>query len=79
MIRARSVAQPEAKSEQDEECQILEDALCLVFLEHQLPGLAARTDREKVHHRAEKILGQDERVGPNGRVGLDAGGAFRGS
>lgn len=32
----------------DPDCQILEDALCLVFLEFQLAELAARTDDEKI-------------------------------
>jgi phosphosulfolactate phosphohydrolase-like enzyme len=32
----------------DPECCVLEDALCLVFLEHQLAPLASKTDDEKV-------------------------------
>lgn len=32
----------------DADCQTLEDALCLVFLEHQLSDLASRTSEEKV-------------------------------
>ena len=32
----------------DEECQVLEDALCLVFLEHQLAELAQRTPEAKL-------------------------------
>jgi hypothetical protein len=32
----------------DPESRILEDALCLVFLEFQLAGLAARTDEDKL-------------------------------
>ena len=32
----------------DPESRTLEDALCLVFLEFQFKGLAARTDREKI-------------------------------
>ena len=32
----------------DPECSVLEDALCLVFLEHQLADLASKTDDEKV-------------------------------
>lgn len=32
----------------DPDCRVLEDALCLVFLEHQLADLAAKTDDEKV-------------------------------
>lgn len=33
---------------EDEECQTLEDALCLVFLEHQLSDLASKTSDDKV-------------------------------
>ena len=32
----------------DPECRVLEDALCLVFLEHQLGDLAAKTDDDRV-------------------------------
>lgn len=32
----------------DAECQTLEDALCLVFIEHQLAALADKTPREKL-------------------------------
>jgi hypothetical protein len=32
----------------DPECRVLEDALCLVFLEHQLSDLAAKTADDKV-------------------------------
>lgn len=32
----------------DEECQTLEDALCLMFLEHQLSDLADRTSSDKL-------------------------------
>jgi hypothetical protein len=33
---------------EDPESRVIEDALCLVFLRHQLAGLAAKTDEEKV-------------------------------
>lgn len=33
---------------QDPECQIIEDALCLVFLEHQFADLAAKSSDEKM-------------------------------
>jgi len=33
---------------QDPECQVLEDALCLVFLEHQSAALAAKASDEKM-------------------------------
>lgn len=33
---------------QDDDCQVIEDALCLVFLQYQLRDLAARTDEAKV-------------------------------
>jgi len=32
----------------DPDCRMLEDALCLVFLEHQFAALAARTDDDKM-------------------------------
>ncbi|MGA2029294.1 MAG: DUF4202 domain-containing protein [Verrucomicrobiota bacterium] len=32
----------------DAECRVLEDALCLVFLEHQFAGLAAKTSDDKM-------------------------------
>ncbi len=38
----------------DFETQVLEDALCLVFLEHQLPELAAKTSEEKVVNALQK-------------------------
>jgi hypothetical protein len=36
------------KNPRDPECGVLEDALCLVFLEHQLADLASKTDDSKV-------------------------------
>ncbi|MCC7373064.1 MAG: DUF4202 domain-containing protein [Verrucomicrobiales bacterium] len=33
---------------QDEECQVIEDALCLVFLQYQLRDLTVRTEEAKV-------------------------------
>jgi hypothetical protein len=38
----------------DPESQILEDALCLVFLEHQLADLAARTPEDKMINALQK-------------------------
>ena len=38
----------------DPESRILEDALCLVFLEFQLAGLAARTDEDKMVNAIQK-------------------------
>lgn len=39
---------------QDPESRVLEDALCLVFLEHQLGDLAAKTDDQKVINALQK-------------------------
>ncbi len=39
---------------QDPETRILEDALCLVFLEHQLADLASKTDDEKMINALQK-------------------------
>jgi Domain of unknown function (DUF4202) len=38
----------------DAECQTLEDALCLIFLQHQLAPLAARSDDEKIINALQK-------------------------
>jgi hypothetical protein len=38
----------------DPECRLLEDALCLVFLEFQLTDLAAKTDDDKVVNALKK-------------------------
>ena len=38
----------------DPESRILEDALCLVFLEHQLPSLASKTTTEKILNALQK-------------------------
>ena len=38
----------------DAECRLLEDALCLVFLEFQLADLAAKTDDDKVVNALKK-------------------------
>ena len=42
----------------DPEAQVLEDALCLVFLETQLDEFAARTDEEKVLDVIRKTAGK---------------------
>lgn len=38
----------------DPESRVLEDALCLVFLQHQFAGLAAKTDDEKIINAVQK-------------------------
>jgi hypothetical protein len=42
----------------DPETQILEDALCLVFLEFQLAALAAKTDEDKTINALQKSWGK---------------------
>ena len=42
----------------DRESRVLEDALCLVFLEHQLAGLAGKTADDKVVNALEKSWGK---------------------
>lgn len=49
----------------DAETRVLEDALCLVFLEHQLADLAARTPEEKVINALRKSW---EKMTPAGRA-----------
>jgi hypothetical protein len=38
----------------DPECRVLEDALCLVFMEHQFSALAAKSDDEKMINAVRK-------------------------
>jgi len=38
----------------DPQCRVLEDALCLVFLQYQLADLASRTDEDKVVNALQK-------------------------
>jgi hypothetical protein len=49
----------------DPECQTLEDALCLVFLEHQLAELASKSTEEKVVNALRKSW---EKMSPAGRA-----------
>lgn len=42
----------------DPECRVLEDALCLVFLEHQFADLADKTDEAKVINALKKSWGK---------------------
>ena len=47
----------------DEECQTLEDALCLVFLEHQLSELCTRTNEMKILTALKKSWGKMSEAG----------------
>jgi hypothetical protein len=42
----------------DADCRVLEDALCLVFLEHQFTELAAKTTEEKIITALQKCWGK---------------------
>jgi hypothetical protein len=42
----------------DPECRVLEDALCLVFLEFQFAGLAAKSEDEKMVNALRKSWGK---------------------
>lgn len=42
----------------DPECQVLEDALCLIFLEHQFADLASRTAEDKMLNAVRKTWGK---------------------
>jgi hypothetical protein len=48
----------------DPECRVLEDALCLVFLEHQFAGLAERFDEAKMINAVQKTW---IKMSPRGR------------
>ena len=49
----------------DPESRVLEDALCLVFLQHQLAELASRTDEQKMVRALEKSW---TKMSPAGRA-----------
>lgn len=49
----------------DPEVQVLEDALCLVFLQWQLPGLIARNPEDKVINAIRKSW---QKMSPSGRA-----------
>ena len=49
----------------DSECQMIEDALCLVFLQHQFSDLAAKTSEEKMINALRKSW---QKMSPAGRA-----------
>jgi len=55
----------------DSDCQTLEDALCLVFLEHQLSDLAARMSDEKVITALRKSWAKMSDQGRNAAMKLE--------
>jgi hypothetical protein len=55
---------------QDGECQTLEDALCLVFLEHQLSDLACRTSEDKIIIALKKSWAKMSPQGRDAAMGL---------
>lgn len=61
----------------DPELQVLEDALCLVFLQYQLADLASRTDDEKVVNALRKSWGKMSPAGREAALKLPFGGRER--
>lgn len=57
----------------DPEVQVLEDALCLVFLQYQLAELAQRTDDEKLVNALRKSWGKMSPQGREAALGLSYG------
>ncbi len=57
VARVRQLIRKELLPEDPETC-VLEDALCLVFLEHQLAGLLGRSTEEKVVNALRKSWGK---------------------
>ena len=49
----------------DRECQTIEDALCLVFLQHQLKEMAAKITKEKLYQILKKTW---RKMSANARV-----------
>ncbi|MCU0789237.1 MAG: DUF4202 domain-containing protein [Verrucomicrobia bacterium] len=64
MIRRVQALNLKRDLKQDDECQVLEDALCLLFLEHQLPALILKTPEEKIIAALRKSW---EKMSPQGR------------
>lgn len=54
----------------DPECQVLEDALCLVFMERQLEELAERTDETKLINALRKSWAKMSEAGRQAALGL---------
>ena len=61
----------------DAESRVLEDALCLVFLEFQFADLAGKTDEDKIVNAAEK-LAEDDAGGAGTGAGVADGGKGEG-
>ena len=55
----------------DPECQTIEDALCLVFLEHQFDALIANTEEEKMLSIVKKTWGKMSKQGQDKALALD--------
>lgn len=55
---------------EDQETQVLEDALCLVFLERQLADLAGKTAEDKVVNAIQKSWTKMSRAGRAAALGL---------
>ncbi len=55
----------------DPECQVLEDALCLVFLEKQFASFSQKTDREKMIGILRKTWAKMSEQGRKAALGLD--------
>jgi hypothetical protein len=62
----------------DPECQTLEDALCLVFLEFQLAELASRTDEETMLNAIRKTWAKMSEQGRREALALSYGPRERG-
>ncbi|MGI9382173.1 MAG: DUF4202 domain-containing protein, partial [Methyloligellaceae bacterium] len=60
----------------DEEAQILEDVVCVVFLTHYLADLAAKHDADKVVEILRKTWAKMSPLGRNAALALPLGGAL---
>jgi len=59
---------------QDPDCQALEDALCLVFLERQFAGFSAKTDEVKMVGILRKSWGKMSKAGRSAALNIEMGG-----
>lgn len=55
----------------DSDCQTMEDALCLVFLEKQFANFSAKTDEEKMVEILQKSWAKMSEAGRQAALGLD--------
>lgn len=77
IARVQSLVRKE-RLKHDAEAQMLEDVTCLVFLEHEFPGFAAKHPEEKVIDIVRKTWPKMSEAGHAAALGLPLAPALRG-